>query len=499
MPEDDPIEFMKNIEKALGQDLSTLKTAEEKAAEEQAIADAAAEPIIYKTPTRMNIRSQPTDPQILGEAFFQPFVIEMYDQDDILMENVGVVTNPWRVLTFQSDCVETGPVSASVDGTTSVEFRPAVGTATFDNLIVHGDVTSCKFTFTISDPSDTVVANVQSAEITFLPPREEGGECTIEEGLPFDRQESWSPTCDYVCLSPCANIAGAGSGISCNNVATCIGDDSNPTYGVCTESGCDCNMEAVPNPKDVNPEDYIYSTCDGSGLEVRLNKCIANRFGFKLADLYIHGPNEVDDFSALAVSSDNNCRGTLEYGNGPEYTFRIDRAFSDCNTKIVNNGTHATYENAIQGDTGRGSHDTAVTRQRDFFASFGCTFKIDLKMSMNLGVMNTQSMTIDLETSYGEFNLAFAVYEDDSYTTVADSDFAVTVPDHIFLGMAILDSDQFLIQAKRCWATPDSNPENAIQYDVIQDGCANTEVFLTKDFALTPQLSGCEILNVAIL
>ena len=58
MPEDDPIEFMKNIEKALGQDLDTLQTAEEKAAEEQAIADAAAEPIIYKTPTRMAIRSQ---------------------------------------------------------------------------------------------------------------------------------------------------------------------------------------------------------------------------------------------------------------------------------------------------------------------------------------------------------------------------------------------------------------------------------------------------------
>ena len=192
MPDDDPLEFMKGIEKALGQDLDTLQTAEEKvrpykitiflfpsflqAAEEQAIADAAAEPIIYKTPTRMAIRSQPTDPQILGEAFFQPFVIEMYDQDDLLMENVGVVTNPWRVLTFQSDCVETGPVGASVDGTTSVEFRPAVGTATFDNLIVHGDVTSCKFTFTISDPSDSSVAQVQSAAVTFLPPREEGGE-----------------------------------------------------------------------------------------------------------------------------------------------------------------------------------------------------------------------------------------------------------------------------------------------------------------------------------
>lgn len=104
-------------------------------------------------------------------------------------------------------------------------------------------------------------------------------------------------------------------------------------------------------------------------------------------------------------------------------------------------------------------------------------------MSMNLGVMNTQSMEINLETSNGEFNVAFAVYEDDSYTTVAPSDFAVTVPDHIFLGMAILDSDKFLIQAKRCWVTPDSNPENAIHYDIIQDGCANTEVLKRHIFS----------------
>lgn len=178
------------------------------------------------------------------------------------------------------------------------------------------------------------------------------GECTLDEGLPFDRQESWSPTCDYVCLSPCADIPGAGSGIQCNDVATCVGDDSNPTYGVCSENGCDCDMESVPNPTEINPADYISATCDGSGMEMRINKCILNRFGFRLADLYIHGPDKTEDFAELAVSADNNCRGALEYNNGPEYVFRIDRAMSDCNTRVTNNGTHATYDNAIQGSGG---------------------------------------------------------------------------------------------------------------------------------------------------
>ena len=111
-------------------------------------------------------------------------------------------------------------------------------------------------------------------------------------------------------------------------------------------------MESVPNPTEINPADYILATCDGSGMEMRINKCILNRFGFRLADLYIHGPDKTEDFEELAVSADNNCRGALEYNNGPEYVFRIDRAMSDCNTRVTNNGTHATYDNAIQGSGG---------------------------------------------------------------------------------------------------------------------------------------------------
>ena len=85
-------------------------------------------------------------------------------------------------------------------------------------------------------------------------------------------------------------------------------------------------------------------------------------------------------------------------------------------------------------------------------------------------------MEIALDTAEGKFDVAMAVYTDDSYTTVAPADFAVTVPDHIHLGIAIMDSDQFLIQAKRCWATPDNDPNNPTQFDIIQDGCANAEV-----------------------
>ena len=85
---------------------------------------------------------------------------------------------------------------------------------------------------------------------------------------------------------------------------------------------------------------------------MRVNKCVLNRFGFTLKDLYIHGPNLTDDFSDLGMSADNNCRGRIDYENGAEYVFKVDRTFSDCNSLVSHNDSHVTYDNAIQGSTG---------------------------------------------------------------------------------------------------------------------------------------------------
>ena len=274
----------------------------------------------------------------------------MYDQDDVIMENIGFADNPWTVQIYMTDV--TGSNSPAIDGTTTVAFLPADGRAIFDNIIIMGAVESSKFTFTISNPSDSTVADVVSDLVTFLP-AQEGGECVEEEGLPFDRMESWTPECDFVCISPCADLSGLTqtSGPQCESVDTCDGGDGS-TFAVCSTAGCDCNMTAVPPANEINPTDYITATCDGTGLEMRINKCILNRFGFMLKHLYINGPEETEDFTTLGTSVDNNCRGELVYSNGPEYVFRIDRTFSDCATSVTNNGTHATYNNAIQGTAG---------------------------------------------------------------------------------------------------------------------------------------------------
>ena len=106
----------------------------------------------------------------------------MYDQDGTLMTNVGFVGKPWTVMVYMTDIV--GSDNPAVDGTTTVEFIPAVGTATFDNLVIQGNVEQCTFTFTVNNPAENGVIDVKSDVVTFFPPRKEiEGECTEDEGI----------------------------------------------------------------------------------------------------------------------------------------------------------------------------------------------------------------------------------------------------------------------------------------------------------------------------
>ena len=86
-----------------------------------------------------------------------------------------------------------------------------------------------------------------------------------------------------------------------------------------------------------------------------------NKSGFTLAGLIVNGPNP----NALSPhpSSGNTCRGKLDYANGPEYVFSIERNLSDCATHVETNSTHVTYRNAIQGQQEFYQQALGISRQ----------------------------------------------------------------------------------------------------------------------------------------
>ena len=224
---DDLQAFLELIQDELDVPLNELETAGERQDAEQAEADAAMEPIVYTTPSQLIISSGPTDPQILNLKLYQKFVINMKDSNGNLMPNVGFVTEPWTVSISLSNTVTNGDSSPSIDGTTVVQFKPADGRATFDNVVIKGDVSTTEFIFTVMNPADGSnggVSPISSTEVEFLPPADDSTCSVPQEGSPFDKKQAWTSDCSYTCLSPCQDLGGlTDASPKCETVNTCAG------------------------------------------------------------------------------------------------------------------------------------------------------------------------------------------------------------------------------------------------------------------------------------
>ena len=64
------------------------------------------------------------------------------------------------------------------------------------------------------------------------------------------------------------------------------------------------------------------------------------------------------------------------------------------------------------------------------------------------------TVNFNLGSEKGEFGLEMAVYEDENYEKLARSNHTFIVPEMIYVGVDIIDNNEFVPTLKKCWATP---------------------------------------------
>ena len=219
----------------------------------------------------------------------------------------------------------------------------------------------------------------------------EDGECEISEGGGFDQKVLMTDECDFVCLTPCNELLDE----PVDTPQTEIGPQCYDAESACDASvfatcdnGCHCELDSI-DLNSLNATDYMSTFCNEQIIEVRVNKCVMNKLGLTLNDLYINGPDKTNDYSNLETSLNNNCRGQLSYLNGPEYAFKIDRTFSDCKTQKGTEGNMATYKNSIQASAAIFDANGINSRKQELYLEFGCKFEADLTQATNLGELGS--------------------------------------------------------------------------------------------------------------
>jgi len=303
---------------------------------------------------------------------FEHVTIQMLDQEGKSMDQVGYVADPYevRVDLFEPELDENSSAGLpAIDGTTVLSFAPGTGIATFDSIVLKGGLKATKLRFRLIKPKESEIVAVITNRIELLPgiggTGKSSGSCLADqEGAVFGRNLASNAECDFACLAPCTHSITAPE---CGPAKCSAG-----SYSVCTSNqGCQCDMEAIPELSTLVREDYINElTCTAEKIEIRLNKCLLNKAGLKLKELYLNGPEiDFDTLDSLGSSSINNCRGKLSYVNGPEYVFTIDTNLTDCKTLF--NASANTYKNAVQGFVD--VSDERTTRRSKFMIDFTCT------------------------------------------------------------------------------------------------------------------------------
>ena len=439
--------------------LEELETAEEKATREQEAIDSAAAAVTYSTPTRMEIQSVPEKVMLEGLVMSQSIVVVMFNENDEQMENVGYAAEPATVTIRLAD-----GESGTLSGTTTVPFAAGTGLATFSDLTVSGSDNAVAFVVSVSDAYPDV-ADQTSTEVDFMSAPAEDTCDKAAEGGKYDIREIWSNDCANVCTQSCLDLGEMTkppvcierSG-DCGQFAACGGE------GV----GCTCDFDSMPSKRDIAVFDHLHLECSSSGFKVTADKCVMNKFGFKLKDLFLNGIDRDYD-GDIRISGENTCRGRLDYETGTDYVFEVV-GLVDCGTKVTSNDTHVNVENAIQGEVGE---DTlTITRKKRVFIDFGCAYAKEVQVSsVSVGHVQSKTIAIDLETESVNLEVNMRLYDSDSFSApiAEDKNFAVPEPVHVQVDASELPNG-FVLSLDRCWATPDSNMDNEVFYTLVQNG-----------------------------
>ncbi|XP_064171893.1 uncharacterized protein LOC135243789 isoform X2 [Anguilla rostrata] len=151
-------------------------------------------------------------------------------------------------------------------------------------------------------------------------------------------------------------------------------------------------------------------------------------------------------------------------------------SLSSCGTQILDNGDHIMFKNEINSV----KETSVITRRNLVKIPFSCSYPKQAYVSANF--RNHKSDYVFTETGFGSFSFSFDFYTDNTFQSkIAPTSYPVEVKllDKIHVGIHGHSSlSNLVLFVDSCKATPDDNPNNALFYDIIKNGCALDETLI---------------------
>ncbi|XP_069057912.1 alpha-tectorin-like [Pleurodeles waltl] len=247
---------------------------------------------------------------------------------------------------------------------------------------------------------------------------------------------TWCPE-GYCCLLDSCNI------LACSDDEWCGEADEKYT----------CNKYETHNRQDL----YDFSlTCEGSKSCMSFSRSLLSANGIPAESLHLADPS---------------CVGTLE---DDRIVFPFGNISQSCGSQLKVNSTHAVYSNAVEGHFIQ-QKGPIILQDKLIHIDFSCAYPLSINLSFLWAIhVGPSVVNMLLPNGQGHLEASLILYKDSDYSQLIPvCPVILTINERVYISieMADIDTTQFVLQLKSCWATPTIDPSSTTTWDLIRNEC----------------------------
>ncbi|XP_068811517.1 uromodulin isoform X1 [Struthio camelus] len=147
-----------------------------------------------------------------------------------------------------------------------------------------------------------------------------------------------------------------------------------------------------------------------------------------------------------------------------------------CGSVIQQNSSHVSYSNIIESE--RKAHGGVISRSFQLEVHFDCVYAYEQVVKVPFALTAIDRL-VQFVVKEGHFNVTMKLYKTPSYLQpYHHQPAAIPLTDTLYVMLKIEGQHQlryFLLSVEDCWATPSSDPYQAVRHELIKKGCPHDE------------------------
>ncbi|KAM6939731.1 uromodulin-like [Xenentodon cancila] len=164
--------------------------------------------------------------------------------------------------------------------------------------------------------------------------------------------------------------------------------------------------------------------------------------------------------------ANRNCSRSRVHGDVVWY--EVEAQTGVCGNIMRTNNTHATYANGLFIYQ---ANSTSFAPPERFF--FSCSYPLHTDTSLNVAIRPTLGWERGISGSGTKASASMSLFQDSSYTETYPGGLVILpVGSPLYVGISVNETDHsFVVVLEDCYASHSSNPEDPMQYTLIQNRC----------------------------